>query len=61
MRFLPDGTLDRVVAIPVPCPSDACVGGPNLDRLFITSSRQRVSLELLGKAALSGSLFELPL
>ncbi len=61
MRFLPDGTLDRVVGTPVPCPSDVCVGGPARDRLFITSSRQEVPLDVLGKAALSGCLFELPL
>ncbi|UBM09359.1 IclR family transcriptional regulator C-terminal domain-containing protein [Cupriavidus metallidurans] len=61
MRFLPDGTLDRVVGTPVPCPSDVCVGGPAHDRLFITSSRQEVPLDVLGKAALSGCLFELHL
>lgn len=61
MRFLPDGTLDRVVGMPVPCPSDLCLGGPEFDRMFITSSRQQVSLELLAKAGLSGGLFELPL
>ncbi|MGO4328976.1 IclR family transcriptional regulator domain-containing protein [Cupriavidus sp. M-11] len=61
MRFLPDGTLDRVVGMPVPCPSDVCVGGAQGDRLFITSSRQQVPLDVLGKAALSGCLFELHL
>ncbi|TWG79043.1 IclR family transcriptional regulator [Cupriavidus gilardii J11] len=61
MRFLADGTLDRVVGMPVPCPSDVCVGGPQGDRLFITSSRQQVPLDVLGKAALSGCLFELRL
>nr|WP_315591569.1 IclR family transcriptional regulator C-terminal domain-containing protein [uncultured Cupriavidus sp.] len=61
MRFLPDGTLDRVVGMPVPCPSDVCVGGLQRDRLFITSSRQQVPLDVLGKAALSGCLFELHL
>ncbi|MGO4304125.1 IclR family transcriptional regulator domain-containing protein [Cupriavidus sp. RAF12] len=59
MRFLPDGTLDRVVGMPVPCPSDVCVGGENGDRLFITSSRQQVPLDVLGKAVSSGCLFEL--
>lgn len=61
MRFLPDGTLDRVVGMPVPCPSDVCVGGEHADRLYITSSRQHVALDVLGKAAFSGNLFELPL
>ncbi|BDB24557.1 SMP-30/gluconolactonase/LRE family protein [Cupriavidus sp. P-10] len=59
MRFLADGTLDRVVGMPVPCPSDVCIGGAGSGSLFITSSRQQVSLEVLAKAGLSGRLFEL--
>ncbi|MGY2489202.1 IclR family transcriptional regulator domain-containing protein [Cupriavidus sp. CP313] len=59
MRFLSDGTLDRVVGMPVPCPSDVCIGGADSTTLYITSSRQQVSLEVLAKAGLSGRLFEL--
>lgn len=36
-RFAPDGTLDRTVAVPVAMPSSVMFGGPNLDRLFVTS------------------------
>lgn len=61
MRLLADGTLDRVVGMPVPCPSDVCIGGTDSRSLFITSSRQQVSLEVLAKAGLSGRLFELAL
>lgn len=61
MRFLPDGTLDRVVGMPVPCPTDVCIGGPAMDHLFITTSRQEVPLETLAKATMSGQLFVLKL
>ncbi|MDW3682023.1 IclR family transcriptional regulator C-terminal domain-containing protein [Cupriavidus sp. CV2] len=58
VRFTRDGTLDRVVGMPVPCPSDVAIGGANLDTLYITTSRQQVSLETLAKAPQSGCLFE---
>ncbi len=58
VRFTRDGTLDRVVGMPVPCPSDVAIGGANLDTLYITTSRQQVPLETLAKAPQSGCLFE---
>lgn len=61
LRFLRDGSLDRVVGLPVPCPTDLAVGGENLDRLYVTTARQNVPLEMLAKAPLSGCLFEMPL
>jgi sugar lactone lactonase YvrE len=36
-RFLPDGRLDRSIAVPVAKPSMCAFGGPELDLLFITS------------------------
>ena len=36
-RFLPDGTLDRSVALPVRAPTMPCFGGPGLRTLFVTS------------------------
>jgi len=58
VRFLPDGSLDRVVALPVPTPTDVELGGADGRRLFITSARQPVPLDVLAKAPLSGRLFE---
>jgi len=37
-RYLPDGRLDRVVALPVPHPTSVAFGGPRGDRLFITTA-----------------------
>lgn len=38
-RWLPDGTLDRVVQLPVKAPTMPCFGGPGLRTLFVTSLR----------------------
>lgn len=37
-RFRPDGTLDRVVRLPVSNVTSCAFGGPGLDRLFITTA-----------------------
>ena len=57
VKFSPDGNQDRVIGLPVPCPSDVALGGKNLDTLYVTSARQPVSLEALANAPLSGRLF----
>lgn len=38
-RWLPDGTLDRVVRLPVRAPTMPCFGGPALRTLYVTSLR----------------------
>jgi sugar lactone lactonase YvrE/DNA-binding IclR family transcriptional regulator len=57
-RYLPDGQLDRVVAVPVPRPTSCAFGGPDLKTLYITSARIRLSAVQLAAAPLSGSIFE---
>jgi xylono-1,5-lactonase len=61
-RYLPDGTLDMVVRVPVSQPSSCTFGGPALSTLYITSAKESLSPEQLAKEALAGSLFavELP-
>lgn len=39
-RWLPDGTLDRVVPLPVAAPTMPCFGGPGLRTLYVTSLRR---------------------
>jgi len=36
-RYAPDGTLDRVVRLPIDRPTSVAFGGPSLDILFVTS------------------------
>lgn len=37
-RFLPDGRLDRAIAMPVSQVTSCCFAGPDLDRMFVTSA-----------------------
>jgi IclR family transcriptional regulator, acetate operon repressor len=57
MRFLPDGRQDRVVGLPIPCPTGLVFGGKHGESLYVTSARHSVSLEALVNAPLSGRLF----
>lgn len=61
VRFTADGALDRVVGMPVPAPTDVETGGPDGNRLYVTSARHSVALDVLANAPLSGRLFELDL
>lgn len=56
-RYLPNGTLDRAVNLPVPRPTSCAFGGDNLATLFVTSARVRLSAAELAQAPLSGSVF----
>ena len=38
VRYLPDGTADRVIAVPVSQPTRPAFGGPALQNLYITSA-----------------------
>lgn len=57
VRFAPDGSVDRVLALPAPQPTCPSFGGPGLDVLYVTSARQWMSPEQLAAAPQSGSVF----
>lgn len=57
-RFLPDGTLDRVIEMPVGLVTSCAFGGENLDRLFVTTASIGLSREDLEEQPLAGGLFE---
>lgn len=59
VRLQDDGTLDRMVALPVPCPTGVALGGADGRTLFITSARDTIGREALDAAPLSGRLFAL--
>lgn len=57
VRILPDGNIDRVIAVPVRKPTCCAFGGPNLDTLYITTSRLETAPEQLAAEPTAGSLF----
>lgn len=59
VRFAPDGTLDRMIGLPVPGPTDLAFAGANKDSLYITSSRHDLTMETLGNAPASGHLLRI--
>ncbi len=61
VRFEPDGSVNQVLALPVPAPTDLSFGGVDGRTLFITSARDAVSREALDAAPLSGRLLTVEL
>ena len=56
VRFAPDGTVDRVVAVPVKQPSSCAFGGPDLATLYVTSARENLSEASLAGQPWAGNL-----
>jgi sugar lactone lactonase YvrE len=56
-RYLPDGTLDAIVPLPVSNVSSCELGGPDMRDLFITTAWELLSDEEHAAQPLSGSLF----
>lgn len=60
VRHRPDGTVDRVIELPVPNVTCVALGGPDLDTLYITTARQGMSDAALKAAPSAGGLFAVP-
>jgi sugar lactone lactonase YvrE len=56
-RYLPDGSLEAIVDVPATHTTSCAFGGPNLDRLYITSARTRLDAVRLADEPHAGSLF----
>lgn len=57
VRYRPDGSIERRIALPVSQPSCVAFGGPDLNLLLVTTARQTLSAELLAEQPLAGALF----
>ena len=57
VRYAPDGRVTHEVEVPLPQPTSCIFGGRDLDVLYITTSRQNMTPEQLGRYPLSGSVF----
>jgi sugar lactone lactonase YvrE len=56
-RILPDGTVDRIVEVPVSKPTCCAFAGAGLDTLYITTSRLEMTAEQIAAEPTAGSLF----
>lgn len=57
VRYAPDGSLDRIIEMPVRKVTSVMFGGPDLDILYVTSMTKPPAPHLPGDGALRGSLF----
>lgn len=57
VRYAPNGTVDRVVPVPVEQPSSCAFGGPDLATLYVTSARVGLSEAALAAQPMAGGLF----
>jgi L-arabinonolactonase len=57
IRYAPDGTVDRVIEMPVKKVTSMMFGGPNLDILFVTSMAKPPLPRFPDDGVLRGSLF----
>jgi sugar lactone lactonase YvrE len=56
VRYAPDGSIDRVVEMPVEQPSSCAFGGADLTTLYVTTAREDLSDEALQAQPLAGSV-----
>jgi sugar lactone lactonase YvrE len=56
-RILPDGRIDRVVALPASQVTSCAFGGAGLRTLFVTTARQKLAPEALAAQPQAGGLF----
>lgn len=59
VRYAPDGSIDRVIEMPVEQPSCCCFGGPDRSILFVSSAWDGLSEEARATQPLAGGLFAL--
>jgi len=57
IRFAPDGSVDRVLKLPVSRPTCPAFGGKDLKTLYISSAREGLSAEQLAAEPLAGGVF----
>jgi sugar lactone lactonase YvrE len=57
VRHAPDGSVDRVVELPVSQVTCPAFGGPDLSTLYITSARKTLTPEQLAEQPHAGSVF----
>ena len=59
-RYAPDGSENRVIEMPVACPTSCCFAGASLDQLLVTSARKGQTEDALASQQHAGAVFEIP-
>jgi sugar lactone lactonase YvrE len=59
VRYAPDGSVDRIVALPVQKPTSCMFGGPDLTTLYVTTAVWDLSGAALAAQPLAGSVLAL--
>ena len=59
VRYAPDGSIDRVVHVPVSQPSCPAFGGSDLKTLYVTTARENLTAVQLAKEPLAGGVFSI--
>lgn len=59
VRHAPDGSIDRIIEVPVSQVTCPAFGGPDLKTLFITTASKNLSAEQLAAEKTAGGLFAL--
>ena len=59
VRHAPDGSIDRIVEVPVSQVTCPAFGGPDLKTLFITTANKNMSADQLAAEKVAGGLFAL--
>ena len=59
VRYAPDGTVDRIVQMPVEKPTSCMFGGPELKDLYVTSARIKLTPEALARQPDAGNVFRI--
>ena len=57
VRHAPDGSIDRIIEVPVSQVTCPAFGGPDLKTLFITTAAKNLSADQLAAEKHAGSLF----
>ncbi|MCB2073437.1 MAG: SMP-30/gluconolactonase/LRE family protein [Novosphingobium sp.] len=57
-RYLPDGTLDRIVELPFSNPTKPAFGGPDLKTLYVTSTKMEMA-SFMEPTAPNGGIYQL--
>lgn len=61
IRYAPDGTIDRIIEVPVSQVTCPAFGGKDLKRLFLTTANKNLSPEQLAAEKVAGGVFYIDL